>query len=140
MCRVLEVSRSGYYAWLVRPVSNRASSNNKLLKEIRRAHVESRKTYGSPRITRKLQKEGISCSKNRVARLMSSHGIVAKTKRKFKATRTLSTIFRSLRTCLINALRPTAKTGFGSPISPIFLQTKDGFTWRLSRIYLTVRS
>ncbi len=56
MCRVLEVSRSGYYAWLARPESNRASSNNKLLKEIRRAHVESRKTYGSPRITGSFRK------------------------------------------------------------------------------------
>ena len=92
MCRVLEVSRSGYYAWLVRPVSNRASSNNKLLKEIRRAHVESRKTYGSPRITRKLQKEGISCSKNRVARLMSSQSEAASSRTSLITARCLLTV------------------------------------------------
>ncbi|MDO9535558.1 MAG: IS3 family transposase [Bacillota bacterium] len=72
------VSRSGYYAWLTRPESNRASNNNKLLKEIRRVYIQSCKTYGSPRIIRKLQKDGINCGKNRVARLMSSHGIFAR--------------------------------------------------------------
>lgn len=86
MCRVLEVSRSGYYAWLKRSESSRASKNNILLKEIRRVFRESRKTYGSPRIAKKLHKDGIVCGKNRVARIMRKHGIIAKTKRKFKAT------------------------------------------------------
>lgn len=86
MCQVLEVSRSGYYAWLKRPESSRASRNNLLLEEIRRVYQESRKTYGSPRITKKLHKDGITCGKNPVARLMRKNGIVAKTKRRFKAT------------------------------------------------------
>ena len=86
MCRLLGVYRSGYYAWKNRAESNRSVSNQELLKDIRRVHKESRRTYGSPRITQKLKKEGISCSKNRVARLMREHGIFAKTKRKYKAT------------------------------------------------------
>ena len=86
MCQVLEVSRSGYYGWLNRPESKRALNNKKLLKEIIRVYQKSRRAYGYPRVTEQLAKEGISCSRNRVARLMSRNGIVAKTKRKFKAT------------------------------------------------------
>lgn len=86
MCLALEVSRSGYYAWLGRGESKRALSNKELLKEIERVYRESRRTYGYLRITRKLNREGIFCSKNRVARLMRKNGIVAKTKRRFKAT------------------------------------------------------
>lgn len=80
------MSRSGYYAWLKRPESNRKSRNRELLKEIHRVYKISRGTYGSPRITESLKKQGVKCSKNRVARLMHKNGIVAKTKRKFKAT------------------------------------------------------
>lgn len=66
--------------------SSRAISNKLLLKEINRVYENSRKTYGYPRVTRQLKREGISCSRSRVAKLMSDNGIVAKTKRKFKAT------------------------------------------------------
>jgi len=86
MCQALQVSRSGYYAWLHRPESNRAISNKLLIKEIKRVYQNSRRTYGYPRVARQLRNEGISCSRNRVAKLMSENGIVAKTKRKFKAT------------------------------------------------------
>jgi putative transposase len=86
MCQVLEVSRSGYYNWLKRPESKRTLSNQQLLKEIIRVHKKYRYAYGYPRVTEQLNKEGINCSRNRVARLMSKNGIVAKTKRKFKAT------------------------------------------------------
>lgn len=86
MCQVLKVSRSGYYAWLKKPESKRKKRNKELLTEIRKIYKVSRGTYGSPRITRVLKRQGITCGKNRVARLMRDNGIVAKTKRKFKAT------------------------------------------------------
>lgn len=54
--------------------------------EIRESHKNSKRAYGSPRITEDLQAQGTKCSKNRVARLMKAHGIVAKTVKKFKAT------------------------------------------------------
>jgi len=57
-----------------------------LLKEIKTIHEQSRRTYGSPRITKELQNRGYSCSRPRVARLMAKNGIYAKTKRKFKVT------------------------------------------------------
>lgn len=54
--------------------------------EIRESHKNSRRAYGSPRITEDLQAKGMRCSENRVARLMKVHGIVGKAKKKFKAT------------------------------------------------------
>ncbi|WP_243120817.1 IS3 family transposase [Pelotomaculum sp. FP] len=86
MCQVFGVSRSGYYAWLKRPESRRKIRNKELIKKIRKVHQISRGTYGSPRITRTLKKQGITCSRNRVARLMRENDIAAKTRRKFKAT------------------------------------------------------
>jgi putative transposase len=86
MCRVLQVSRSGYYAWLERGQSARARSNEELLREIRRVHVQSRRTYGSPRITDELRALGHVCNEKRVARLMRRAGIRPKTVKKFRVT------------------------------------------------------
>ncbi len=86
MCRVLEVSRSGYYSWSRHRVRERERENDRLLVHIRQAYVRGRGTYGSPRITAELKSNGIVCGKNRVARLMKQNGIKAKTKRRFKAT------------------------------------------------------
>ena len=86
MCRVIGASRSGYYRWKRQPQSKRQKENEKILMEIRESHKNSNRTYGSPRITEDLQAQGTKCSKNRVARLMKVHGIVAKTVKKFKAT------------------------------------------------------
>ena len=86
MCRVLDVSRSGYYAWAKRDVGPREHANRELLEHIRLFHRQSRETYGSSRVVRDLHAMGIRCGKNRVARLMRRHGIVAKTRRRFKVT------------------------------------------------------
>jgi transposase InsO family protein len=87
MCRVLEVSRSGYYAFKSRPKSQSRINNEKLLIEIRRLFIEHRQNYGSPRIWDQLRnKENMPCSLNRVARLMSYNGIAAVQRRKFRAT------------------------------------------------------
>jgi len=86
MCRVLGVSRSGYYTWLRRPISSREWANRDLLEHIRRFHRESRETYGSPRVVQDLHAMGIRCGKNRVARLMRRNGIAAKTSRRFRVT------------------------------------------------------
>lgn len=82
MCRVLKVSRSGYYAWRHRPVSSRAQANERLLVRIREEYQLSRKTYGSPRIHAALHKKGIPCSRKRVARLMRLDQIAARMARK----------------------------------------------------------
>ncbi len=77
MCRLLGVSRSGYYAWLSRPKSARAKDNERLLIMIRESYEASGRTYGSPRIFYDLREAGETCSKNRVERLMRKHKIRA---------------------------------------------------------------
>jgi putative transposase len=86
MCRALEVSRSGYYAWCGHPESKRDLENRGLLERIRSVFKKSRKTYGSPRVHRQLVSEGETCSRGRIERLMSANGIQARQRRKFVAT------------------------------------------------------
>jgi putative transposase len=77
MCRVLRVHRSGYYAWLRKPESDRALEDHRLLALIRASHAASGCTYGSPRVFLDLREEGEICGLNRVARLMRRHRIRA---------------------------------------------------------------
>lgn len=86
MCEVLSVSRSGFYAWRKNPESKRNQSSKTLRKKICTIHRESGESYGSPRVYKALKKQGETCSKNRVARLMREDGLKAKSKRRFKAT------------------------------------------------------
>lgn len=83
LCRVLEVSRSGYYAWQRRPPSETSRRQAALVAEIRQAHRESRGTYGSPRVQRELAARGVPCSENTVAKLMRRERIRSKTRRRF---------------------------------------------------------
>lgn len=86
MCRVLKLSRSGYYAWIKRKPSSRTQENEILSQEIQQIHQESRQTYGSPRIHAALVAKGFQVGRQRVVRLMEKLGICALRKRKFKAT------------------------------------------------------
>ena len=87
MCRALEVSRSGYYAFKKRPKSRWRLENEKLLIEIRRVFVENQSNYGSPRIWNQPNNvEHIRCSENRVAKVMRVAGMVAIQKRRFRVT------------------------------------------------------
>lgn len=89
LCQVLEVGPSGFYAWLQRSESPRSLANRRLLVEIEGIHQRSRRTYGSPRIHADLKAHGHACGKHRVARLMRTHGIVSRHKRKCRATTNL---------------------------------------------------
>jgi transposase InsO family protein len=82
-CDVLEVSRSGYYAWLTRPQSARGRRREELARKILAVHAENRGVYGSPRVCRALKAQGQSVSRNTVAKVMSERQIRAKTKKKF---------------------------------------------------------
>jgi putative transposase len=84
LCQTLEVARSGYYQWRQRPLSRRMRQNQELLAHLQEAFAQSRQTYGSPRLTRLLQRQHIPCSENRVARLMRRHHLRAKSKRPFR--------------------------------------------------------
>lgn len=83
ICRVLKVSRSGFFAWLKRPASARSLRQQELIKKIRIAHQENRELYGSPRVHRALRIDGQAVSRNTVAKLMRQEKIRAKTRRKF---------------------------------------------------------
>jgi putative transposase len=86
MCRVLKLTRSGYYAWCNRKLSPRTQENEILSQEIQQIHQASRETYGSPRIHAALVAKGFQVGRQRVVRLMATLGIGARPKRKFKAT------------------------------------------------------
>jgi putative transposase len=86
LCQVLDVSPSGYFAWRSRLASPRQRADLVLLAHIRSAFTLSNETYGSPRITRELQDEGLSVGRRRTARLMRENGLKARQKRRFKRT------------------------------------------------------
>ena len=83
-CQILGVSRSGYYDWLHRPLSERRTEDQRIWEKIKQHWEKSRKTYGSPRILEKLKSEGESIGKHRVARIMRENGIQGAAKKKFK--------------------------------------------------------
>jgi putative transposase len=78
MCRVLEVSVAGFYAYLKRPASWRAVIDELLMAHIRLAFAESGETYGAPRVLEELREAGLPTSQKRVARLMRADGLVAR--------------------------------------------------------------
>jgi len=84
MCDVLEVSRSGYYAWKTRPISTRVRADEALVGTIREIYQKNRKVYGSPRIHDELKDQGMRLGRKRVARLMRQNGIVAEPYRRMK--------------------------------------------------------
>jgi putative transposase len=86
MCQVLGVAKSGYYAWKKREKSQQKKRKEKLAAKIKRAHLESRGLYGSPKITKVLNKQGTKVSQKTVSRIMSETNIRSKTVKKYKAT------------------------------------------------------
>lgn len=88
VCRILHVSRSGYYAWCCRPQSDRRKKNLQLTQQMRKIHSESRGTYGAPRVTAVLRAQGHPCGRSRVARLMRSEGLFGCARRRFRVRTT----------------------------------------------------
>jgi putative transposase len=86
MCNLLGVSTSGYFAWKTRPACRRQREDMVLLAYVRSAFALSNRTYGSPRMTRELQDEGLEVGRRRTARLMRDNGLRARQKRRFKRT------------------------------------------------------
>ena len=87
MCRVLEVSRSGFYAWRKRSASVRSQRQQELVTEMEQIHSDrDMRSYGSPRMQQELLARGHEVSENTVAKLMRRHGIRAASSRKFRVT------------------------------------------------------
>jgi putative transposase len=86
LCRVLGVTRQGYYAFAKRPASARTDRERRLRDRLRELHTESRGTYGSPRLHAALRREGTRVSKNRVERVLRSMGLQGRSRRRWRAT------------------------------------------------------
>ncbi len=84
MCGVLHVSRSGFYAWLARPLSAHAEADRALTGQIVRWHQQTRRVYGAVKLWRTLNDAGVVCGKHRVARLRRLQGIEAARRRRFR--------------------------------------------------------
>jgi len=78
MCRVLEVSVSGYYAWSKRPPSQHSRKDAHLAEQVKTVFYANRQVYGSPRVHAELQAQGIHCARKRVARLMRDQELTAR--------------------------------------------------------------
>jgi putative transposase len=86
LCRAMEVSESGFYAWRKRPDSRRKQQDKALLQQIQEVHQESEQTYGSPRVYQELKAQEVPCSEKRIAHLMHDHQISAQTSKRFVTT------------------------------------------------------
>ncbi len=82
-CRTLKVTRGGYYAWRGRPAGARERRRAEVVERIRRAHDDSRGTYGSPRVAVELKERGLDVCENTVAKYMREHGVCVKPRRRF---------------------------------------------------------
>ncbi|MGB5944230.1 MAG: IS3 family transposase [Leeuwenhoekiella sp.] len=86
MCKLLDVSSSGYYHWLKNGPSNRWLENENIISIIEKVFEESYQSYGAPRMAVELEKRGFKVSRPRTGRMMKGLGIKARRRRKFKAT------------------------------------------------------
>ena len=86
LCRVLQVSRSGFYAWLRREPSKREVQDRKLQTEVAAIHKASRGTYGSPRVHEELKAREFAVGRKRIARLMQAAGLTGLPPRRFRTT------------------------------------------------------
>ena len=91
MCQVLEVSRTGYYDWITRPVSTRSRRHAALAVDVRAAFAEARGVHGSPRLVYDLTAQGVKACRNTVAKIMQEAGLAARPPKHFVPTTTDST-------------------------------------------------
>ena len=96
MCRLYGVTRSGFYAWLKRPQSNRAKEDQKLKQIIQQIFQRSHQIYGSPRIKEALQSQGHHHSRKRIARLMTEEGLEGRCQRIYHANPMNHRFFRNI--------------------------------------------
>jgi transposase InsO family protein len=130
LCRVLEVPRSGFYAWRRGTESRRERSDRRLLVEIRELHHRSGRAYGSPRITKGLRVLGHLVNHKRVERLMAAEGLRSVHRRKYRVT-TDSSHGKAVAPNILDrrfaASGPNQK--WVADITYVWTE-RDGFTWR----------
>ena len=84
LCKVLKVSRSGFYAWQHRPPAPHTVEDQKLTVKVAAIHAQSRRRYGSPRVHQELREQGHRSGRKRIARLMREHGLRARPPRRYR--------------------------------------------------------
>lgn len=131
MCKVLGVSRSGYYSWLKRKPSRRALEEKELMTQIKDIHKQSKGTYGSPRICEELKKNYVHVSRRRVARLMKKAGIHNRVRKRFKTTTDSKHKF-PVAPNLLNRVFKVDETGKVWVSDITYIRTREGW------LYLTV--
>jgi len=136
ICRTLQVSRAGYYAWRVRPASDRARESVDLSAKVREVFDRSRGTYGAPRIQKKLAEIGENHGKERIRKLMVKEEISAKPKRKFVKTtdskHNLPIAPRIIQTENQETMPVNPNEAWGTDIT--YIETREG--WLFLAIYL----
>lgn len=131
MCRVLEVSRSGFYAWRDRPESARSRRQTELASEIKTIHQDrDLKNYGSPRMRDELVSRGYDVSENTVARLMRKHGLRATGSRKFRVTTDSKHSLPVAENVLNREFEQESADVCGCRTSRTSGPAKAGYTWR----------
>jgi putative transposase len=128
LCRVLHVSRSGFYVWRKRPVSPRAVEDQRLMLEVSAIHAESRHRYGSPRVHMELRDRGRRIGRKRVARLMRASGLRARAPRRFRAT-TDSGHAMAIRGNFLARRFAVAQPNFGWVADITYLWTLEGWLY-----------
>lgn len=129
LCRLLDVSRSGFYEWLRKPLSDRALEDQRLLGLIRAAYTASHGVYGAPRIFLDLREAGETCSKHRVARIMRANSI--KALHGYRAPRYARghTSLLTPNTLQRGFTASNVRTKLGSPTSRTCARGKAGSIW-----------
>ncbi|WP_092527511.1 IS3 family transposase [Onishia taeanensis] len=108
LCRHLNISRSGYYAWANRKPSQRASENAELLSKVRKVYNDSKGRYGSPRVYQTLRRYGLVVGENRVARLMREWGMKARVARVYRRMTKRRDDLKALPNYRLDAEKPDA--------------------------------
>ena len=128
LCRVIGVSKSGYYAWQHRPPSRRTEENKALTCKIANVFEQNRRAYGSPRLYLELRDEGILCSENRIARLMRKARIRVEPVRRFRVTTDSAHALPVAQNYLGRQFQAeTANTKWASDIT--YLWTREGWLY-----------
>ena len=130
MCRVLKVSRAGYYAWAKRPASQHTQEDQRLGLQVAAIYRESRGRYGSPRVHAELRERGQRTGRKRVARLMQTAGLRAREPVASAAPLIPGTAWRLSKICWTGGLQCPPPTGAGSRTLLMCGPRRVGCTWR----------
>lgn len=127
LCALLEVSRSGFYAWHRRRPAARPLANAALLVHIREAHRRSRRIYGAPRVHHELVAQGHRCGRHRVARLMRVDGLRARSVRRYRAARPAVSVAVAPNLLARRFAVPPARTVWLADTT--YIPTREGWTY-----------